>query len=117
MAGFGCPPRLISCATPKPPVAARYAFDDYEVRLELQERSRSCVLSSALLQNTGSRPLDYVYTMLLVTSAEGVTLNNISINFPPTIRGGKALAAHVDSPLIALSPCSAVRTTLRGSHG
>lgn len=108
---------LTSCVTLPPPVTARYEFTDYEVQLELQERSRSCVLNSALLQNKGSRSLDSVSVALLVTSADGVTLSNIGINFPPTVRGGKALAAYVNSSILAFSPCSAVRTNLRGYGG
>jgi len=94
-----------------------YDFPDYRVEIAYQSGDRGCVLSAAALENKGNRPLNYVYTRLLSVSAEGVTINTIGVNFPPTIQGGVARAVHADSAVVALVPCTTIQTQLDGSKG
>lgn len=111
---------LISgCAAPAQiqPMTTTYDFPDYRVEVAFQSGDRGCVLSAAAIENKGNRPLSYIYTRLLSVSAEGVTITTIGINFPPTIQGGAAKAAHADSSVVALVPCTAIRTQLDGSKG
>lgn len=107
------------CAAPVQiqPLTTTYDFPDYRVEVAFQSGDRGCVLSAAALENKGTRPLGYVYTRLLSVSAEGVTINTIAINFPPTIQGGFAKAVHADSTVVALAPCTSIKTQLDGSKG
>ncbi len=107
------------CAAPAQvqPLTKTYDFADYRVEIAFLSGDRGCMLSAAALENKGNRPLSTVYTRLLSVSAEGVTLNQIGINFPATIQGGAARAAHADSTIVALAPCTAIQTQLDGSKG
>jgi hypothetical protein len=107
------------CAAPAQiqPLTTTYDFPDYRVEVAFQSGDRGCVLSAAAIENKGNRPLSYIYTRLLSVSAEGVTITTIGINFPPTIQGGVAKAAHADSSVVALVPCTSIRTQLDGSKG
>ena len=106
-----------SAAAQIQPMTTTYDFPDYRVEIAFQSGDRGCVLSAAALENKGNRPLNYVYTRLLSVSTEGVTITTIGINFPPTIQGGVAKAAHADSSVVALVPCTSIRTQLDGSKG
>ena len=72
-------------------------------------------ISGAVLENKGNRSLNTVYTELLSVDKDGFTVSDTNINFPATIQGGKAMAVHIGSNMVALVPCDAVHFTMKGS--
>jgi hypothetical protein len=111
---------LISgCAAPMQvsPMTGTYEFQDYLVKVAYQSADRGCAISGAVLENKGNRGLNTVYTELLSVNKDGLTISDTNINFPATIQGGKAMAAHIGASMVALVPCDAVQFHMKGSNG
>lgn len=108
---------LAGCAAPKPPSGTSFNFADYEVTIFLTSGWYSCEIASATLKNKGNRPLGYVYTRMLATTNDGVTVSDVGINFMPTVPRGASKAAHIDSRTVAMSPCDRINIRLSGSKG
>lgn len=95
-----------------------FTFPDYKVGLLVRSAPLSCFLDNAVLQNNAKRQLGYVFTQLLVTSSSGVSVNDVDINFLPTVPGGTSSAAHVGTQVLAPGQsCESVTLSLTGSAG
>ena len=109
---------LSSCTTAQIPAGEKltrsYDFQSAQITLSL-ESDQACFLRGANIRNKSTRPLGYVYSILVVVTMEGRTIRSLSINFPPTVAGGTAAAAHIgpiDADLLGGGPCKDLQLQL-----
>jgi hypothetical protein len=81
-------------------------FDGFQVSITLGRNGLlgGCRIVDAELQNTGTKPLNFVYGVLVIEK-DGETIGSDGLNFYPTEPGGRSRIAHLDFGGLATAKC------------
>ncbi|MGH6887633.1 MAG: hypothetical protein ACREHF_00280 [Rhizomicrobium sp.] len=76
-----------------------FQFSGGTVTIGMINSLSGCFPLTGVIQNNSGQYIGYVYTDVLASAADGQTVADWGINFPPTVAGGSAQAVEADNGL------------------